>query len=265
MAGREIALFLKCPGSLAVQRLRHSFLECIVEYKSGSRLELQTKTPGELRTEFQLSATASLVDDEIVIHFQSRCTGIHTARIFAHTRELCRPIAFRVTENGTVESIPANRPVAVAEPPPPMQRLTASQHSVNEPRLQPSSQAGSPPRSPASAAESESMPARVRASPRGGTLGGAFSESKLPSRRGSTSSARSRSPSTHEPYSGDLISSTPGVYSFSDLYVMKQKGVSMELGLKVIDHASVITADAFKLINRGVSNKVAKQLGKKIQ
>ena len=151
-----------------MQRLRHSFLECVVEYKTGSRLDLQTKTPLELRTEFQLSGTASLVDDEIVIHFQSRCTGIHVARIFAHTRELCRPITFRVTENGTVESLPSNQPVGVPEPtplPPQKLRSTASVHSVNTPQSR--SQSDSPPKSPASLVESEPTSIRHSETPSG--------------------------------------------------------------------------------------------------
>ena len=257
-----------------MQRLRHSFLECIVEYRTGSRLELQSKTPLDLRTEFQLPGTASLVDDEIVIHFQSRCAGIHTARIFAHTRELCRPIAFRVTGNGTVESIPTNRPVAFSDPTepslPPPPRLSASQHSVNAPQ----SQAGSPPRSPASAAGSGGGSLSTyhhAATPPYSDAGVLPTESSRlpPHRRGSphyeTASVASHPRSTHGSFSGDLISSTPGVYSFSDLYTMKQKGMSIEVGLKFIDHASVITAEALKLIKRGVTDKVAKQLGKKIR
>ena len=242
-----------------MQRLRHSFLECVVAYKTGSRLDLQTKTPLELRTEFQLSGTASLVDDEIVIHFQSRCTGIHVARIFAHTRELCRPITFRVTENGTVESLPSNRPVGVPEPtPPPPQKLrsTASVHSVNTPQSR--SQSDSPPKSPASLVESEPTSIRHSRDPLGDTSPGSGV-----TRRDSTTG--SRPGSTYESYSGDLISTTPGVYSFSELYAMKQKGVSIETGMKLLDHASVITAEAFKLIKRGVTNQVAKQMGKKMQ
>lgn len=260
MAGREIALFLKCPGSVAVQRLRHSFLECVIEYKTGSRLDLQTKTALELRTEFQLSGTASLVDDEIVVHFQSRCTGVHVARIFAHTRELCRPITFRVTENGTVESLPSNRPVGVSEPPPPppqQLRSTASVRSLNTPP-HPQSQSSSPPRSPSLV---DSEPTSIRHSQ--GSLGEATPGGGAIWRDSTTGNLRPGS--TYESYSGDLLSSTPGIYSFSDLYAMKQRGVSIETGLKLLDHTSVITAEAFKLIKRGVTNQVAKQMGKKMQ
>ena len=37
MANREVSLFLKYPGPpVALQRLEHSFLECVIEYKSGT-------------------------------------------------------------------------------------------------------------------------------------------------------------------------------------------------------------------------------------
>lgn len=111
-APREVSLFLKYPGSnIALQRLQHSFLECVVEHKSGTYEEFQSYPPSYLKSDYQLKGTASLEDDEIVITFLPKHSGLHTVRIFADTRELCKPVAFIVTQNFEVESTPINRPM----------------------------------------------------------------------------------------------------------------------------------------------------------
>ncbi len=109
---REVSLFLKYPGShIALQRLQHSFLECVVEHKSGSLEELQRFPPSYLKSDYQLKGTAALVDDELVITFTPKHSGLYTVRIFADTRELCKPVAFIVSQNNEVESTPINKPV----------------------------------------------------------------------------------------------------------------------------------------------------------
>ena len=112
MAGREISLYLKYPGSsIALQRLQHSFLECVVEHKSGTFEELQSCPPSYLKSDCQLKGSATLEDDELVIAFIPKHPGLHTARLFADTRELCKPVAFVVSQTGDIESTPIDKPV----------------------------------------------------------------------------------------------------------------------------------------------------------
>ena len=112
MAGRELSLFLKYPGSgVALQRLQHSFLECVVEHKSGSPEELVACPPSYLKSDYQLKGTASLEEDELVISFTPKHVGLHTVRLFADTRELCKPVAFVVSQGGEIESTPIDKPL----------------------------------------------------------------------------------------------------------------------------------------------------------
>lgn len=112
MAGREVTLCLKYPGSTHnLQRLQQSYLECVVEYKAGSEAELQTKPPANLFSKYQMKGTATVADDEIVIEFKPRNSGVHCARLFADTREICRPVPFIVTQRGETVSLPPDRPV----------------------------------------------------------------------------------------------------------------------------------------------------------
>ena len=108
----EVTLCLRYPGtSHALQRLQQSYLECVVEYKSGSEDELQTKLPADLFSKYQLKGAVTVADDEIVIQFTPRHSGVHCARLFADTREVCRPVPFVVTPSGETVSIPPDRPV----------------------------------------------------------------------------------------------------------------------------------------------------------
>ena len=109
MNKREVSLFLKYPGSKrALQRLQHSYLECVVEHKSGTLEELQSYPPNCLKSDYQLKGTVGTEDDNLVITFVPKQMGIHTVRIFADTREHCKPLAFSVNQNLEVESLPAD-------------------------------------------------------------------------------------------------------------------------------------------------------------
>ena len=112
MSGREVTLYLKYPGSnIALQRLQLSYLECVVEHKSGNIDELQSFPPSYLKSDYQLKGTATLEDDELVISFAPKHSGLHTVRIFADTRELCKPVAFIINHDFEVESTPIDKPI----------------------------------------------------------------------------------------------------------------------------------------------------------
>lgn len=104
---------MKYPGSSrALQRLQHSFLECVVEHKSGTLEELRSCPPNVLRSDYQIKGTANLEDDELEITFIPKHMGLHVVRIFADTRELCKPVAFTVDQNLDVESLSADKPIS---------------------------------------------------------------------------------------------------------------------------------------------------------
>ena len=134
---REVSLFLKYPGPAhALHRLRQSYLECIVEYKTGSDAELQTRLPGE---PYQMKGTATLTDDDdILVVFTAKHSGVHSVRIFADTRELCKPVCFVVNQRGDVVNLPPDRPVkrppethhGVGRPP-----ATTTYYGLNNPRF----------------------------------------------------------------------------------------------------------------------------------
>jgi len=114
MSKREVSLYLKYPGSTkALQRLQYSFLECVVDHKSGTLEELYSTPPNQLKSDYQLKGTASLDDDEIVVTFAPKHMGLYMARIFANTRELCKPVAFTVDKNLELESLPSDKPLRV--------------------------------------------------------------------------------------------------------------------------------------------------------
>ena len=70
-----------------------------------------TKSPAQLKSQYQLKGTASLVDDEIIVQFAPKHKGLHTIRLFSDTRELCRPIAVIVNREFEVESTQIDQPV----------------------------------------------------------------------------------------------------------------------------------------------------------
>ena len=142
MARREVTLCLRYPGSSqALQRLQQSYLECVMEYKSGSDAELQSKLPADLFSKYQLKGAVTVADDEIVIQFTPRYSGVHCARLFADTREVCRPVPFVVTQSGETVSIPPDRPVRRPpswEPTPAPELMhTPAFYGLNNPRFPP--------------------------------------------------------------------------------------------------------------------------------
>lgn len=109
---REVTLYLKYPGSQdALRRVQNSLLECVIEFKTGKEAVLLTAAPKELKSEYRLKGSVCLVDDELIVQFLPKHSGLHTVRIFSDTRELCRPVAFLVDQNCEVEGTSYSRPV----------------------------------------------------------------------------------------------------------------------------------------------------------
>ncbi len=281
---REVSLFLKYPGPPHVlQRLQNSFLECVVEYKLGTETELQTLTPAQLHSEYQLKGTATLIDDEIVVQFLPNHAGVHTVRIFADTRELCRPIAFKVNRSCEVESVPLDRPLERPAPPPPQthsvptsieqqQQLSHAYGDTTQPF--PPTQV-SPPSSPIHGPLQgvEGGNHGVQAPPyqqehlRGFTSDPAlsarqstnFQRASYISHAGSGAGGSGSRPVSmaHDDsaYAGDLFSSKSDQSSFSQLYDSKKAGQSVygaRQGVAVLDHTTAVTQDTLRMLRKDI-------------
>ena len=287
MARREVTLFLKHPGpSHVLERLTHSFLECVVERKSATSTELQACSPTELRSEYQLKGTASVVDDEIVLQFVPKHAGIHTARIFADTREICRPVAFRVTRNCEVEGLALDRPVGSSHqhrpqqqvpqsPPPPPPRDYPAEHGAFE---YASSLASAPPAMQQKHSPPQHYPQQVQPHPQqhfaGVPVRGFTSDSSLHVRQPESFQRASyiSSPGNSRPVSmaqdaGDLFSTVQDQSSFSQLHTQMKSG-EPSYGAKksgiAVDHASALTPEVFRVLSKDIDVQIAQQLrGKK--
>lgn len=252
MASKEVSLFLRYPGpSHALQRLQHSFLECVVEYKVGSDTELRTRTPAELRSEYQLKGIATLVDDEIVVQFVPRHAGVHTVRIFADTRELCRPVAFMVTPNCEVETLRIDCPVKPTSTIPGEQEWPDADYPSR-----PESQPGSYYHMPQPHRRFTSEPSILTQRPN-------------PLQRASQISTTTTSRPPSASYDGGafaehLPSSEPDQSSFDHIYSMKKAGsyvYGTRRGMSTpLDPRSVITADTLRMLHKDIDLQLASQL-----
>lgn len=282
MTGREVTLFLKYPGPVhALQRLQHSFLECVIEYKTGSDGELQTKLPTELFSQYQMKGTAVVADDEIIVEFTPKNSGIHSARLFSDTREICRPVPFIVNRRGETINIPPDRPVK--KPPPAPQNLTTPTHlpaptfyGLNNPRFPHSPSTSPVPMSVTSEATSaaqtepppgqdvDTLPSQIR----GYTSDPSLSEPAQgvtrqlnfsPQRASQVSPGGTRPPSMRVEEAGvhmgpgDPIYPRPHETNFDDLYTSKQSGGKVygtRRGPLTIDYQSLVTADTLRMLSK---------------
>ena len=282
MARKEVSLFLKHPGpSHALQRLGHSFLECVVEFKRCSPSEMRTYSPAELHAEYQLKGTATLVDDEIVMQFVPKHAGVHVARIFADTREICRPVAFRVTRNTEVEGLALDKPIAPSRstsPPPQQARAPA----LSQDPEYAASLASAPPamqhRDPMSFGAPAQPHPLYHQQHFGEPIRGFTSDSSLHVRQPESfqrasyiSSGGSRPTSMLQDdatFPGDLITNAPGGQSnFAQLHAAMQSGEASYGARKsgaVLDHSSALTPEVFRVLNKDIDVQIARQLrGKK--
>ena len=112
MVTREVSLYLKYPASKdTLQRVQNSTLECVIEFKTGKEAVLLTTAPKALKSEYRLKGSVCMVDDELIVQFKPKNTGLYTVRIFSDTRELCRPVAFLIDLNCDVEGTSYYHPV----------------------------------------------------------------------------------------------------------------------------------------------------------
>ncbi len=256
----------------------------------GSSNELQTIPPSQLRSAYQLKGTAALVDDELVIRFVPRNAGLHSVRIFGDTRELCRPIAFIVTQNNDVESTPYNQPVNATS------SLFQSSRQQNQPprQSQPSYQPvmPSPPRqysspeqySPPTVSPRDSMMSgpRDRDSfwqdfPTNPTAGHQAPVSPLSSPQHRVSGNMNRQsfvsstplagrpvsmgPEAEAAYAGDLFTSKPDQNTFSSLYIAKKGGQEVygkRREFMAVDHTRAMTQDTFNMLEKDINAMVTR-------
>ena len=112
MVTREVSLYLKYPASKdTLQRVQNSTLECVIEFKTGKEAVLLTTAPKELKSEYRIKGSVCLVEDELIVQFKPKNTGLYTVRIFSDTRELCRPVAFLIDHNCDAEGTSYYHPV----------------------------------------------------------------------------------------------------------------------------------------------------------
>lgn len=107
MSQKRVSLYLKVPKRPVnlLHQLENSILESMVEYKP---IDPHTGSPldeSQGGASYQIKGTADVVDGELLIRFNARQAGLHTARIFANTKEVCRQVAFFVKSSGEVESV----------------------------------------------------------------------------------------------------------------------------------------------------------------
>jgi hypothetical protein len=112
MVTREVSLYLKYPASKdTLQRVQNSTLECVIEFKTGKEAVLLTTAPKVLKSEYRIKGSVCLVEDELIVQFKPKNTGLYTVRIFSDTRELCRPVAFLIDHNCDAEGTSYYHPV----------------------------------------------------------------------------------------------------------------------------------------------------------
>ncbi len=260
----------------------------------GSVHELQTIPPSQLRSAYQLKGTAALIDDELVIRFVPKNVGLHSVRIFGDTRELCRPVAFVVTQNNDVESTPYDQPVRATSSL--FQGFRQSQlphqsQSSHQPSMpSPPHQYSSPEQySPPSVSQRDSMMSGPRdrdsfwqkfpADPTGGPRD-SLSPVSSPQHRASNNLQRqsfmsstplagrpvSMGPEAEATYAGDLFTSKPDHNTFSALYVAKKGGQEVygkRREFMAVDHTRAVTEDTFRMLEKDIDAVVTRgQKGK---
>lgn len=108
MTNRDVQIYLKIPKHppTLLHRLENSFLECLIEFKIPPKgADLSRLDIFELSAIYQLKANVTVAGEELLIQFKAKNSGLHTGRVFANTREVCHPIAFKVARNGDVEAL----------------------------------------------------------------------------------------------------------------------------------------------------------------
>lgn len=109
MSQRNVNLYLQVPTKpiSLLERLEVSQLESLIEHKpiDYTGIDLRRVRIFDIQSSSQIKGTVEVIGSELLIRFPARNVGVHTARIFANTKEVCRPVAFIVKATGQVESI----------------------------------------------------------------------------------------------------------------------------------------------------------------
>ena len=285
MSDGEVTLFLKFPRSgRALQRLQHSLLECVVEYKTGSDAELQTKLPTELFSQYQIKGTALLADDEILVEFTPKHSGVHSVRIFADTRELCKPVPFLVNQRGEAINIPPDRPFKKPPSAPesfqsPSNLPAPTYYGVNNPRFPPSPPRSPVPQSIASEAQTEPYPGlemppdhmrgftsdpELMMHGHGQEQRQSFAPQRASYLSNASGEARPRSMTAGAGiYAGDTRSDE---MTFDDLFSSKKAGdrvYGFRRGPLTIDYRSAVTPDTLRMLSKEADMKMKVSRGGK--
>ena len=85
-------------------------LESLVEYKPIDTSSIRNARLLEVPSIYQTKGRVEVIDRELLVQFRAKKVGIHTARIFANTKEICQPVVFIVKPSGDVESIEYTSP-----------------------------------------------------------------------------------------------------------------------------------------------------------
>ncbi len=110
MSGKYVTVSLKVPSRppTLLHILENSLLEGIVDYKPlAAEVDPRAVRSREISTAYQLKADVSVIEDELQVRFVAKNLGLHVARIFANTKEVCHAITFNVTPSGEVEGLDA--------------------------------------------------------------------------------------------------------------------------------------------------------------
>ena len=108
MAGKQVCFYLKVPSKppTLLHRLENSLLECLIEYKPiDPGVDLGTIRLFEIQSSYQIRSSVQIIEDELLVQFTARNVGVHTARIFSNTKEICQAVALFVKSSGDVETI----------------------------------------------------------------------------------------------------------------------------------------------------------------
>ena len=104
MSGKGITLSLKIPTRppTLLHILENSLLEGVVDYKPlNEGVDPRAVRSREITSAYQLKADVSIIEDELQVHFIAKNVGLHVARIFANTKEVCHAISFIVARGAS--------------------------------------------------------------------------------------------------------------------------------------------------------------------
>lgn len=113
MSGKYVTLSLKVPTRppTLLHILENSLLEGVVDYKPlDPGVDPRAVRSRDIVSAYQLKADVSVIEDELQVQFIAKNIGLHVARVFANTKEVCHAISFNVAPSGEVQGLDAPPP-----------------------------------------------------------------------------------------------------------------------------------------------------------